>query len=336
MHPRRKRKSNRRDGEWIADCGWWIADFKTSFNPQSTIRNPKLRVSAMADNTSAPTTDQHSSIPPGSHTGAESEHAPSEPHAADQHLTSAAEPASEAHESDTPALVEARSEAKTPPPLAKEAPKHEDEPDQPPSRSAPTEPAAEAPPKENSKRWYVVKVQSGREDTIKEAIERRVRKEGLEEYYGQIVIPVEKVTEVKTDKNGKRVTRTKERKLYPGYLMCEVEYNDRILYLFRETSGVGDFVGAQPGNLDRPPTPMSDREVQKILGPQGAEKEAPTPARPKGMDVGDRVRVVDGIFNGMEGTVKQILESVGRVQVEVTIFGRPTAVDLEYYQVELA
>jgi transcriptional antiterminator NusG len=118
--------------------------------------------------------------------------------------------------------------------------------------------------------------------------------------------------------------------------MCEVEYNDRILYLFRETSGVGDFVGAQPGNLDRPPTPMSDREVQKILGPQGGPQEAPAPVKPKGMDVGDRVRVVDGIFNGMEGTVKQILESVGRVQVEVTIFGRPTAVDLEYYQVELA
>jgi transcriptional antiterminator NusG len=291
----------------------------------------------MADDTSAPTTDQHSSPPADSHAGAELEHAPGEPQAADQHLTPAAEPADAAHESDTPSLVEARSEPKSPPPLADKAAEHEDEPDEsPPAKTPPSEPAAEAPPPENPKRWYVVKVQSGREDTIKEAIERRVRKEGLEEFYGQIVIPVEKVTEVKTDKNGKRVTRTKERKLYPGYLMCEVEYNDRILYLFRETSGVGDFVGAQPGNLDRPPTPMSDREVQKILGPQGPEKEQPTPAKPKGMDVGDRVRVVDGIFNGMEGTVKQILESVGRVQVEVTIFGRPTAVDLEYYQVELA
>jgi transcriptional antiterminator NusG len=205
-----------------------------------------------------------------------------------------------------------------------------------PAKTAPAPPGAETPtaPKENKKRWYVVKVQSGREDTIKEAIERRVHKEGLEEFYGQIVIPVEKVTEVKTDKNGKRVTRTKERKLYPGYLMCEVEYNDRILYLFRETSGVGDFVGAQPGNLDRPPTPMTDREVQKMLGPQGSPDEAPTPSKPRDLDVGDRVRVVDGIFNGMEGAVKQILESVGRVQVEVTIFGRPTAVDLEYYQVE--
>jgi transcriptional antiterminator NusG len=121
--------------------------------------------------------------------------------------------------------------------------------------------------------------------------------------------------------------------------MCEVEYNDRILYLFRETSGVGDFVGAQPGNLDRPPTPMSDREIQRMLGPTHPvdDKDAtPVPVKPKGMEVGERVRVVDGIFNGMEGTVKQILESVGKVQVEVTIFGRPTAVDLEYYQVEQA
>jgi transcriptional antiterminator NusG len=166
-----------------------------------------------------------------------------------------------------------------------------------------------------------------------------VRKEGLEEFYGQIVIPVEKVTEVKTDKNGKRVTKTKERKLYPGYLMCEVEYNDRILYLFRETSGVGDFVGAHPGDLDRPPTPMSEREIQRMLGPVGGQEETggkALPTKPKGMDVGDRVRVADGIFQGMEGTVKQILEAVGKVQVEVTIFGRPTAVDLEYYQVEQA
>src|SRR5436305_9917728 len=134
----------------------------------------------------------------------------------------------------------------------------------PPAVERPADPEpeqAEAPP-ENRKRWYVVKVQSGREDTIKEAIERRVRKEGLEEYFGQIVIPVEKITEIKQDKNGRRVTRTKERKLYPGYLMVEVEYNDRILYLFRETSGVGDFVGAHPLTLQLPPTPMAVQAIQ--------------------------------------------------------------------------
>src|SRR6202011_1408121 len=84
--------------------------------------------------------------------------------------------------------------------------------------------ADEEPKKPDNKQWYVVKVQSGREESIKEAIERRVKIEGLEEYFGQIVIPVEKVTEIR---NGKRYV--KERKLYPGYLMVQVEYNENIL-----------------------------------------------------------------------------------------------------------
>src|SRR5204863_4225079 len=109
----------------------------------------------------------------------------------------------------------------------------------------------------------VVKVQSGREESIKEAIEKRVKIEGLEEYFGQIIIPVERVTEMR---NSKRVTR--ERKLYPGYLMVEVEYNDRILYLFRETSGVGDFVG---GGVNHPPPPMSQHEVERIQGRPGID-----------------------------------------------------------------
>jgi transcriptional antiterminator NusG len=143
---------------------------------------------------------------------------------------------------------------------------------------------------------------------------------------------VEKVTEVKVDKNNRRVTKTKERKLYPGYLMVEVEYNDRILYLFRETSGVGDFVG---GTVNRPPPPMSDREVQRMIGRPDTTGPA-VPQKPRGLDVGDRVRVTDGTFNGMEGEVKEILEAVGRVRVELTIFGRPVPVELEYYQVEQA
>jgi transcriptional antiterminator NusG len=102
--------------------------------------------------------------------------------------------------------------------------------------------------KPDTKHWYVVKVQSGREESIKDAIERRVKIEGLEEYFGQILIPVEKVTELR---KGKRYV--KSRKLYPGYLMVNVEYNENILYLFRETSGVGDFVG---GSLNKPPQPM--------------------------------------------------------------------------------
>jgi transcriptional antiterminator NusG len=273
-----------------------------------------------------------------------------EPGAAGGHDTPAASPApAVAPPADTPTVVEqaAQPEDAHPEPIAALA-IAEPEPEPPAAAEAEAEePAAPAPaapepapaeeqPKSN-KHWYVVKVQSGREDTIKEAIERRVRKEGLEEFFGQIVIPVEKITEIKQDKNGRRVTRTKERKLYPGYLMVEVEYNDRILYLFRETSGVGDFVGAHPGNLERAPTPMSDKEIQRMLGGPKPDEAGPVvPPPPKGLGQGDRVRVVDGTFNGMEGVVKQILDAVGKVQVEVSIFGRPVAVDLEYYQVEEA
>lgn len=183
------------------------------------------------------------------------------------------------------------------------------------------------PPPPSNKHWYVVKVQSGREESIKEAIERRVKIEGLEEYFGQIIIPVERAVEMR---NGKRVTR--ERKMYPGYLMVEVEYNDRILYLFRETTGVGDFVG---GGVNHPPPPMSDREVERMLGRQGEQVVGVIQPKPK-YDRGDRVKVKDGTFAGMEGEVKELLEAKGLVRVELTIFGRPVPVELEYWQVENA
>jgi transcription termination/antitermination protein NusG len=189
--------------------------------------------------------------------------------------------------------------------------------------SSPTATAVAEPP--DKKHWYVVKVQSGREESIKEAIERRVKIEGVEESFGQIVIPVEKVTELR---KGKRYV--KERKLYPGYLMVQVEFNENILYLFRETSGVGDFVG---GSLNKPPQPMKPHEVEKMLALSG---EGPKPDEKVKLrfDRGDRVKVRDGTFAGMEGEVKEILEAKGAVRVELTIFGRPVPVELEYWQVE--
>jgi transcriptional antiterminator NusG len=228
-----------------------------------------------------------------------------------------AEPAPAAPTVEEPAgTVEMSLPPAAPPAEATEAPEPEPEPE--PEPAAPPEPAP------SNKRWYVVKVQSSREESIKEAIERRVKIEGLEEFFGQIIIPVERVTEVV---KGKRVT--KERKLYPGYLMVEVEYNDQILYLFRETSGVGDFVGGGPNH---PPQPMKDHEVQKILGTKGVQ---PTDIiRKPPLDRGDRVKVKDGTFAGMEGEVKELLEAKGLVRVELTIFGRPVPVELEYWQVE--
>ncbi len=210
------------------------------------------------------------------------------------------------------------------PPAAEATEQAEEAPEPVAVEDAPQEPE---PP--SNKHWYVVKVQSGREESIKEAVERRVKIEGLEEFFGQIVIPVEKVVEMR---NNKRVTR--ERKLFPGYLMAEVEYNDRILYLFRETSGVGDFVGA---SVTRAPTPMTPREVQRMMaktpGAPGAEEVKEIHGKPP-VDRGDRVKVKDGTFAGMEGEVKEVIEAKSQVRVELVIFGRPVPVDLEYWQVE--
>jgi transcriptional antiterminator NusG len=206
-------------------------------------------------------------------------------------------------------------------------------PDEPPDapadeaeEEAPEKTEEPTPAEPSKKKWYVVKVQSGREESIKEAIERRVKIEGLEEFFGQIVIPMERVTEMRANK---RVERT--RKLYPGYLMCEVEYNDRILYLFRETSGVGDFVG---GSVNRAPPPMPAKEVESMLGQQGQLKPGIKEIKPK-FDKGDRVRVKDGMFAGMEGEVKELMEAKNQVKVELTIFGRPVPVELDYWQVEV-
>src|SRR5437764_8488056 len=180
-----------------------------------------------------------------------------------------------------PAEETAEPEAAVPETEAVEAP-----PTQPPEAPAAAEPAPSGPP--DNKNWYIVKVQSGREESIKEAIERRVKIEGLEEYFDQIKIPVEKVTELR---NGKRVVRS--RKKFPGYLMVHVEFNDRILYLFRETSGVGDFVGA---TVNRAPAPMPQHEVDRML----ADEEGPDgKARPREQiklkfDKGDCVRARDG------------------------------------------
>jgi transcriptional antiterminator NusG len=207
-----------------------------------------------------------------------------------------------------------------PPADAAARPTHDGEPANGEPASAPTVEA-------DNKQWYVVKVQSGREESIKDAIERRVKIEGLQESFGQIIVPVEKVTEMR---NNKRVV--KERKLYPGYLMVNVEFNDRILYLFRETSGVGDFVG---GGLNKPPQPMKPQEVERLLKTQGQETEGVVSTKSK-FDKGDRVKVKDGTFAGMEGEVKEVLEAKGALRVELTIFGRPVPVELEYWQVDYA
>lgn len=202
------------------------------------------------------------------------------------------------------------------------------EPVPPPAAASPAPEAAEPPDDDDEAPpelvWYVLKVQSGREDTIRDALERRVKIHGLEPYFGRIVVPKEKITEIRNNK--KRVV---ERKSYPGYIMAEMELNEKTWFLVRETPGVGDFVGAHGT-----PSKMSADEVDKMLGPGDGAKTEEAPRVRIDVERGDRVKIKDGAFENFEGTVEEVIEQRGLVKVMLIIFNRPTPVDLEYWQVE--
>jgi transcriptional antiterminator NusG len=172
--------------------------------------------------------------------------------------------------------------------------------------------------------WYVLKVQSSREDTIRDALQRRVKIQGLERYFGQIVVPTEKITEIRNNK--KRIV---ERKTYPGYIMVQMELNEKTWFTVRETPGVGDFVGAHGT-----PTKMTDVEVNQMLNQEEEKTTAETPKVRIDVERGDRVKIKDGPFENFEGTVEEVIEGRGLVKVMLIIFNRPTPVDLEYWQVE--
>jgi transcription termination/antitermination protein NusG len=172
--------------------------------------------------------------------------------------------------------------------------------------------------------WYVLKVQSSREDTIRDALERRVKIQGLQKYFGRIVVPTEKITEIRNNKK-----RTVERKTYPGYIMVEMELNEKTWFTVRETPGVGDFVGAHGT-----PTKMTSTEVNQMLNEQEQSSTAELPKVRIDVERGDRVKIKDGPFENFEGTVEEVIEARGLVKVMLIIFNRPTPVDLEYWQVE--
>ena len=172
--------------------------------------------------------------------------------------------------------------------------------------------------------WYVLKVQSGRENTIRDALERRVKIEALQPCFGRLVVPTEKVTEIRNNK--KKIV---ERKSYPGYIMVEMELNEKTWFLVRETPGVGDFVGAHGK-----PSPMSADEVNKMLYQEEEQKPGEQPKVKIYVERGDRVKIKDGPFENFEGDVEEVVEARGLVKVMLIIFNRPTPVDLEYWQVE--
>jgi transcriptional antiterminator NusG len=187
----------------------------------------------------------------------------------------------------------------------------------------PPDPSLYGPVLTGQRDWYILKVQSNREDSIREALQRRINMAGLQDFFGDIIVPTEMVSEFK---NGKK--RVVKRKLYPGYLVCHMELNEDTWFLVRETHGIGDFTGS-----GGKPSPMLPHEVSRIVSKQ----EDTTDEAPKlkiNFHSGDRVKITEGTFENFEGDVDTIDEANGRVTVMINIFGRSTPVELEYWQVE--
>lgn len=171
--------------------------------------------------------------------------------------------------------------------------------------------------------WYILKVQSNREDSIAAGLQRRVKIAGLEEYFEEIIVPVEMVTEFKGGK--KRIVK---KKLYPGYIVVHMVINDETWFLVRETPGIGDFTGAAGQ-----PTPMLPSEVSRII-PKEEDVATQEPKLKIGVSPGDQVKINEGTFENFEGDIDTIDEMNGRVTVMINIFGRSTPVELEYWQIE--
>ncbi len=192
----------------------------------------------------------------------------------------------------------------------------------PPASSA-VEAAPAEEPKSDKMDWYILKIQSNREESIREGLLRRVAIAGLGRYFGDVIVPAEKVTEFKGGK--KKVVK---RKLYPGYLVVHMEINDDTWFLVRETPGIGDFTGAAGR-----PSPMLPHEVARIIAKQ-EEKSEKAPKLKIAFREGERVKINEGTFENFEGEVDSIDETNGRVTVMINIFGRSTPVELEYWQIE--
>ena len=174
-----------------------------------------------------------------------------------------------------------------------------------------------------SKRWYVVHAYSGMEKSVARALQDRVERAGMQGQFGKILVPTEEVVEMK---NGQRTIS--ERRFFPGYVLVEMEMNDDTWHLVKNTGKVTGFVG---GSGHRP-TPISEKEVDKIMSQmqEGVEKPKPKTL----FEVGEMVRVKEGPFTDFNGTVEEVNYEKSRLRVSVTIFGRATPVELEFGQVE--
>ncbi|AZA91104.1 Transcription antitermination protein nusG [Chryseobacterium nakagawai] len=174
-------------------------------------------------------------------------------------------------------------------------------------------------------KWYVLKAISGQENKVKSYIETEIKRLGFEQYVTQVVIPMEKVIQIR---NGKKVP--KEKPYYPGYLMIEAELMGEIPHVIKNIPGVISFLSLTKGG---DPVPMRKSEVNRMLGRMDELSEFASDVEIPYV-VGENVKVIDGPFNGFNGTVEKILEDKKKIEVSVLIFGRKTPMELSYMQVE--
>jgi transcriptional antiterminator NusG len=176
-----------------------------------------------------------------------------------------------------------------------------------------------------SKRWYVVHTYSQFEKYVQRVLPERINRAGLEDQFGQILVPVEEVVELKSGQKS-----ISERKFFPGYVLVEMEMTDESWHLVKSTPKVTGFLGGSAMK----PTPISEKEVQNIMHQMQTGVEKP---RPKVLfEVGEAVRVKDGPFTDFHGMVENVNYDKNKLRVAVTIFGRSTPVELDFGQVEKA
>ncbi len=171
--------------------------------------------------------------------------------------------------------------------------------------------------------WYVVHTYSQFEKSVQRALNERIQRQGMQDKFGQILVPVEEVVELKSGQKS-----ISERKFFPGYVLVEMEMTDESWHLVKDVPKVTGFLG---GTAMRP-TPISEREVQRIMDQMQAGVEKP---KPKVLfEVGESLRVKDGPFADFNGVVEDVNYDKNKIRVSVTIFGRSTPVELDFGQVE--
>jgi len=165
--------------------------------------------------------------------------------------------------------------------------------------------------------WYFLRIQVGREDRIRESMVRRLKQAGIENLVPQIIVPTETIAD---HRQGKKTL--KRRKLYPGYLMVQMDLSDDVWFVLRETPGFGDFVGGHTQ-----PTPARVEDVEKVLAHMDASRDQPK--------VAVTVKIKTGAFENTDAVVEEVHSEKGTVDVSVNFFGRPTPMSLGYWEVEL-